>query len=155
MAQRAKAAVVMISTDLSEGSGFVINRQGHVITNAHVIAGASSVTVALQDGRQLQGQVVGRDDYLDLAYLELSGARGNFAYLNISGSATPRIGADVFAIGFPLGSGLGDDPTLTRGIVSAIRTDNTGARWIQTDASITRETAEVLFSTARAGSSAS
>ena len=136
MVQLVKRNVVRISTNTSEGSGFIINQQGDVITNAHVIAGASSILVIIQDGRELQAQVIGRDDFLDLAYLKLSGGRGLFTYLQTPASGLPGIGADVFALGFPLGTDLGNEPTLTRGIVSAIRTDATGANWIQTDASI-------------------
>ena len=94
------------------------------------------MTVRLLDGRSLRGTVIGRDDYLDLAYISLSGGRGNFRSIALGNSGSVSAGQDVLAVGFHLGGNLGDSPTVTRGIVSAMRTDATGARWIQTDAPI-------------------
>ena len=128
--------VRITAADGAEGSGFVINVNGDVITNSHVVGNSSTVTVRLQDGRSLMGTVIGRDDYLDLAYISLSGGRGNFRAITLGSSSRVSAGQDVLAVGFQLGSDLGDSPTVTRGIVSAMRTDATGAKWIQTDAPI-------------------
>ena len=134
MVQRVSPSLVQIETpDGGSGSGFVINAQGDVITNSHVVGGYSTVTVLLQDGRSLQGTVVGQDEYLDLAYIRLSGGRGNFRAITLGSSGRVSAGQDVLAVGFPLGS---DTPAVTRGIISAVHTDSTGAKWLQSDAPI-------------------
>ena len=71
-----------------------------------------------------------------MAYIRLSGGRGVFRAMLPGSSAQVSAGQDVLAVGFQLGSAFGDSPTVTRGIVSAVRTDATGAKWIQTDAPI-------------------
>ena len=79
---------------------------------------------------------MGQDEYLDLALIRLQGGRGGFPAITLGNSSRVSAGQDVLALGFQLGSDLGDSPTVTRGIVSAMRTDATGAVWIQTDAPI-------------------
>ena len=92
------------------------------------------MSVWLHDGRELQGRVVGRDEYLDLAYIELpAGQRLQSAVFGNTARVSP--GQDVLALGFPLDSSPGDSPTVTKGIVSSIRTLD-GAQWIQMDAPI-------------------
>ena len=125
-------SLVRIETaDGAKGSGFIINSQGDVITNAHVVEGVSSATVQLQNGRSHLGRVIGLDERLDLAYIRLPGGAGTFQAATLGSSAGVSAGQDVFAVGFPLGS---DTVSVTRGIVSAIHTSPTGNRWIQTDA---------------------
>jgi S1-C subfamily serine protease len=120
------------------GSGFVWDEKGHVVTNAHVVAGAAQAIVRLADGRTLTGTVVGRDAANDLAVLRLaSGARAP-APLPIGTSGDLKVGQNVFAIGNPFGL----DWTLTAGIVSALerelpnREGNAIRGLIQTDAAI-------------------
>jgi serine protease Do len=116
------------------GSGFLVDSIGHVATNAHVIAGATAVRVKLSDGRELPAKVRGSDERLDLAVLELEGAK-DLPFVSLGTSDAVRVGEYVVAIGNPFG--LGD--TVTMGIVSA-KGRELGAGpyddFIQTDASI-------------------
>jgi serine protease Do len=116
------------------GSGFLVDAQGHVVTNAHVVEGADQVKVKLSDDREFDAKVVGRDKRLDLAVLELKGAK-DLPAVSLGSSQDTRVGEYVVAIGNPFG--LGD--TVTMGIVSA-KSRAIGAGpyddFIQTDASI-------------------
>jgi serine protease Do len=116
------------------GSGFVVDGAGHVVTNAHVVEEADSVRVKLADGREFDAKVKGRDQRLDLAILELVGAR-DLPAASLGSSERLRVGEYVVAIGNPFGLGN----TVTMGIVSA-KSRSIGAGlyddFIQTDASI-------------------
>jgi serine protease Do len=117
------------------GSGFLIDAQGHVVTNAHVIDGASTVKVKLPDDREYRAKVVGKDDRLDVAVLSLESPPHDLPVASLGDSEALRVGEYVVAIGNPFG--LGD--TVTMGIVSAKgRTIGAGPYddFIQTDASI-------------------
>ncbi len=130
--RRVTPSLVQITSTVSAGSGFIVDSGKGVITNAHVVGNDSRVSVWLHDGRRLQGQVVGLDEYLDLAYIKLpDGQRLQSAILG--NSVRVSAGQDVLALGFPLDSAPGDSPTVTKGIASSIRTVD-GAKWIQTDA---------------------
>jgi S1-C subfamily serine protease len=134
-AAAALPGVVSVRAGAAGGSGFVIDGQGHVITNNHVVAGASTVSVVGGDGRRRAAEVVGRDPGSDIAVLRVPSAEGlrSLAFA----AAAPRVGEDVLAVGSPLGlSG-----TVTAGIVSALDRQvrlGEGVRRpaIQTDASI-------------------
>ena len=101
------------------GTGVIIDTEGHIITNDHVIrAGAgvaSTITVTLSDGRTAPATVVGADPATDLAVLKIDVTGLTPAELGDSSSLA--VGADVVAVGFALG--LEGDPTVTRGVVSA------------------------------------
>jgi serine protease Do len=116
------------------GSGFLVDGAGHVVTNAHVVAEADSVKVKLFDDREFEAKVKGRDARLDLAILELVGAR-DLPAVSLGSSERLRVGEYVVAIGNPFGLGN----TVTMGIVSA-KSRAIGAGpyddFIQTDASI-------------------
>ena len=117
------------------GSGFIIDPQGHVVTNAHVIDGADTVKVKLADDREYKAKVVGKDDRLDVAVLELQNAPHDLPAGALGVSDSLRVGEYVVAIGNPFGLGN----TVTMGIVSAKgRTIGAGPYddFIQTDASI-------------------
>ena len=118
------------------GSGFLVDAQGHVVTNAHVIDDADVVKVKLADDREYRAKVVGKDDRLDVAVLAAREcARAIFPSASLGSSEALRVGEYVVAIGNPFG--LGD--TVTMGIVSAKgRTIGAGPYddFIQTDASI-------------------
>jgi serine protease Do len=116
------------------GSGFIIDPQGHVVTNAHVIDGADQVKVKLADEREFDAKVKGKDTRLDIAILELQGAK-DLPVAALGSSQEMRIGDYVVAIGNPFG--LGD--TVTMGILSAKSRDLHAGPYddfLQTDASI-------------------
>jgi serine protease Do len=117
------------------GSGFLVDAQGHVVTNAHVIDGATTVKVKLSDDREFRAKVVGKDTRLDVAVLQLENPPHDLPLVSLGKSEALRVGEYVVAIGNPFG--LGD--TVTMGIVSAKgRTIGAGPYddFIQTDASI-------------------
>ncbi|MBW3564312.1 MAG: trypsin-like peptidase domain-containing protein [Acidobacteria bacterium] len=121
----------------SAGSGFIWSSDGTVVTNAHVIEGASAITVNLADGRSFEARVIGVDPDSDLAVLELDA--GDLPAAPIGTSSDLMIGETVVAIGNPFGlSG-----TVTTGVISATgrsvpsaEQDRTFTDFIQTDASI-------------------
>ncbi|WP_426954742.1 S1C family serine protease [Muricoccus radiodurans] len=120
------------------GSGFVWDGAGHVVTNHHVLAGASGATVRLADGRAFSAQLVGDSAEHDLAVLRIGVVTGRPAPLPIGTSADLRVGQRVFAIGNPFGL----DWTLTTGIISALNRELPAEQGpvmtglIQTDAAI-------------------
>jgi serine protease Do len=116
------------------GSGFIVDPIGHVVTNAHVVEGADTVKVRLADEREFEATVKGKDERLDLAVLELKGAK-DLPAASLGESGVLRVGEYVVAIGNPFGLGH----TVTMGIVSAKgRAIGAGPYddFIQTDASI-------------------
>jgi S1-C subfamily serine protease len=120
------------------GTGFVWNKQGHIVTNFHVIYGAHAIKVTLADRSEHQAKVVGVDPDHDLAVLQIQAADGALEPLTIGSSHDLRVGQKVLAIGNPFGL----DHTLTTGVVSALgRTikslsNRTIENVIQTDAAI-------------------
>jgi serine protease Do len=116
------------------GSGLIINRDGHILTNNHVVDEASSVQVKLSDGRELSAKVVGKDPKTDLALLKIEDG-GNLPVLPLGDSSALQVGEPVMAIGNPFGL----EQTVTTGIVSATGRLIGGGPYddfIQTDASI-------------------
>jgi Do/DeqQ family serine protease len=119
------------------GSGFIISDDGRILTNAHVVDGADTVTVTLKDGRSFQGKVLGRDTLTDVAVIKIQA--DNLPSVALGNSDQLQSGEWAIAIGNPLGL----DNTVTTGIISATgRTSNqVGApdkrvEFIQTDAAI-------------------
>jgi serine protease Do len=125
------------------GSGFIVTKDGYILTNNHVVANADRVTVTMLDNRRFVAKVVGRDPTTDVAVLKVEGS--NLPTVTLGDDRTTRIGQWVVAIGNPLGL----DFTVTAGIVSAKGrsrlalpgTDRPEARYaiqdfIQTDAAI-------------------
>jgi S1-C subfamily serine protease len=101
----------------SVGSGFIIDLEGLVLTNSHVAFGRQSLTVKLSDGSTLPARLIGADPILDIAILQIpKPKRGTLPTVRLGDSDRVRVGEDVLALGSPLGF----DQTLTRGIVSAI-----------------------------------
>jgi len=118
----------------SLGSGFMIDAEGHIVTNRHVVNGADEVTVTLQDGTEMKADVVGEDDRTDLAVLKVEPTKP-LPYLTFGDSDAVKPGDWVVAVGNPFGLG----GTVTAGIVSARgREINAGPYddFIQIDASI-------------------
>ena len=117
----------------SMGSGFVINSAGYIVTNNHVVDGATEITVKIDDGRELSGKVVGRDPRTDLALLKVEAT--GLPVIPLGDSSELQVGEPVMAIGNPFGL----ERTVTTGIVSATgRVIGQGPYddFIQTDASI-------------------
>jgi serine protease Do len=96
------------------GSGFIIDAQGHVVTNNHVVQNATDIEVTLADGRELKAKVVGTDPKTDLAVLQVESAQP-LPHLALGNSDATRIGDWVVAVGNPFGLG----GTVTAGILSA------------------------------------
>jgi len=123
------------------GSGVVVNKNGHILTNHHVIEGANKITVTVPDGREFTAEVVGYDYLSDLALLETT-TTTNLPEIQWGDSESLLIGEWVVAIGNPFGLSIGNaQPTVTAGIVSAtqraLTVDNRyHENLIQTDASI-------------------
>ncbi|MEB3244677.1 MAG: trypsin-like peptidase domain-containing protein [Vampirovibrionales bacterium] len=119
---------------IGNGSGFILDKSGHVLTNYHVVDNASDIQVTLNDGRKLPAKVVGRDKYSDLVVLKINAS--NLTPAVIGQSAKLRPGEWVLAVGSPLGF----DHTVTLGIISAISRQvpdlNANVEFIQTDAAI-------------------
>lgn len=141
VAARVQASVVSIevrsAASQGTGSGFVIDRRGHILTNAHVVEDDGQVTVVLADQRRVQARLVGTDRALDLAVLAIPAAQAP-APLTFSRFSDVRVGDPVIALGSPLGL----QGTVTSGIVSALNRqvrlgEGGGASTaVQTDASI-------------------
>jgi serine protease Do len=123
----------------SLGSGFIIDKDGYILTNNHVVAHASEVMITLYDKRQYRAKIIGTDEKMDLALLQIrdpkKGIPSDLKPVPLGDSEASRIGESVFAVGNPFGLGH----TVTVGIISAKhRTIGAGPfdNFIQTDASI-------------------
>ncbi|WP_299842916.1 trypsin-like peptidase domain-containing protein [uncultured Roseovarius sp.] len=117
------------------GSGFLISTDGLIVTNHHVIDNAETVLVKLQDGTELDAQVIGSDPLTDIALLDVEGE--DYATVAFGSSDAARVGEEVVAVGSPFGLG----GTVTSGIISAkSRNINSGPfdDFIQTDAAVNR-----------------
>ena len=125
------------------GSGFIVRRDGAIVTNAHVVAGASRISVALKDGKTYAARLIGIDEANDLAVLKIEAS--NLPVAPLGSSTNLLIGEWSIAIGNPYGFILANsEPSVTVGVVSGtgrnLATENEGAGvyvdMIQTDASI-------------------
>ena len=116
------------------GSGVIVNAEGYILTNNHVVEGADEITVVLNDGRRTQAKLVGTDPDTDLAVLKIK--LDQLPVMVMSNSDQLQVGDIVLAIGNPFGVGQ----TVTSGIVSALGRNqlgiNTFENFIQTDAAI-------------------
>jgi putative serine protease PepD len=139
VAERTLPSVVSVQAPDGQGSGFVFDREGRILTNAHVVESAGAggtVTVVLGDGQRREARVVGTDVDDDLAVLQVADPEG-LAPAQLGSSTGLRVGDQVLAIGSPLGLA----GTVTAGIISALdrpaRIGEGRTRpMIQTDASI-------------------
>src|ERR1044072_5660208 len=120
----------------SVGSGVIVDAGGLVMTNNHVIEGATEVKIALADKREFEAEIVLKDSRTDLAVLRVKDGRERFAAIDIGNSDELQVGDVVLAIGHPFGVGQ----TVTHGIVSALARTQVGITdyqfFIQTDAAI-------------------
>ncbi len=119
----------------SLGSGFIIDKDGYIITNNHVVEGAEEIKVKLIDGREFKAKVVGRDPKTDIALIKISSLFKDLPILLLGNSDNIRVGDWVLAVGNPFGL----EHTVTQGIISASgRALGSGAydNFLQTDAPI-------------------
>jgi Do/DeqQ family serine protease len=122
-----------------QGSGFIIDREGIVLTNAHVVSQADKVTVTLKDGRTFEGEVAGIDEVTDLAVVKINPRGENLPLAKLGDSSDIRVGDWAIAVGNPLGL----NNTVTLGIISTLSRSSAEAGipdkridFIQTDAAI-------------------
>jgi putative serine protease PepD len=142
--QRSSQAVVEITVagagagQQGQGSGFVYDTAGHIVTNQHVVNGAQNVSVRFADGKTYDASVVGTDPSTDLAVLKVDAPASVLKPLALADSSELEVGDDVVAIGSPFGL----EQTVTTGIVSALNRQITAPNnfaiddAIQTDAAI-------------------
>lgn len=120
----------------SSGSGVIINDEGYIVTNYHVIEGAQKVTVILNTGKECETKTIGYDARSDLAVIKIN--EPNLTYATFGDSSQTVVGERAVAIGNPLGTELMG--TVTQGIISAVNrsvtVDNMTLTVIQTDAAI-------------------
>lgn len=122
----------------AQGSGFIIDSSGLAVTNAHVVDKASSVTITLEDGTQVDAEVLGSDRSTDVALLKFSPEGKKLKTISLGDSSAVEVGDTVFAIGNPFGF----DRSMTEGIVSALGRQITAPSGfairnvIQTDAAV-------------------
>ena len=139
---QASKAIVEISANggssRAQGSGFVFDGNGHVVTNQHVVAGASSISVSFWNGVELDAELVGTDPSTDLAVIVVTAPAGLLSPLRLADSSAVDVGDPVLALGSPFGL----EGTITSGIVSALHREMTAPNnftitdTIQTDAAI-------------------
>jgi S1-C subfamily serine protease len=141
VADRVRPAIVQLKVERGRsgsGSGVLFRSDGHLLTNAHVVDGATSVVVVLASGREMPAQVVGSDSNSDTAVVKIDG--GPFPVAELGTTADLKVGQEAIAIGSPLG--LSGGPSVTVGVVSALhrsvrtRTGQSLIDMVQTDAPI-------------------
>lgn len=128
----ARSAVVRIETDLGSGSGFIIDSDGLIMTNNHVIVDAEEITVYLDDGASYDGIVKNREMIGDLAIVEIDATK--LPVLRLGDAGQLSLGQQVLVLGYPLGS---ENVSPTSGIVSSVEFDSgRGITWVKTDSAV-------------------
>lgn len=126
------------------GSGVIIDKEGYILTNEHVVHGADRILVTLPDGREFEGKVTGSDEYSDLAVIKIE-PKGELPFAKLGNSDSVQIGYWAIAIGNPFAFAVkSPEPTVTVGVISALhrslpRTDKRTREYsdlMQTDAAI-------------------
>ena len=121
----------------SVGSGFIVDAKGYLVTNEHVVKGATRIIVRMQDGTEYRGEIVGTDAETDLAVVKIK-ADKEFPFVAFGDSNQAAVGDWVLAIGSPFGL----EQTVTAGIISKKERQTASGsqfqRFIQTDAAINR-----------------
>ena len=136
----AMSAFFVEAPDQGSGSGSVLDDDGHILTNYHVIEGAGSIRVLLHDGESYDARVVGRDPATDIAILRIDAPADVLRPVTYGDSSRLRVGQKIFAIGNPFGL----ERTLTVGIISSLnrtlpsRSRRTMKSIIQIDAALNR-----------------
>jgi len=130
---------VTLTNGAALGSGVIVNSQGYIVTNNHVVSGALTIQVILSDGTKEPAQLAGADAAYDLAVLKIAVPKGGLSVATLGDSTQLKVGQEVLVIGNPLGI----TQTVTNGIVSALKrsvSEGQGAptiqNAIQTDAPI-------------------
>ncbi|GAC1566216.1 MAG: hypothetical protein NVS4B1_37220 [Ktedonobacteraceae bacterium] len=117
---RVRPAIVLVTVTTANGtalgSGEIVNKQGYIVTNNHVVNGATSIQVTLSDGTRTTAQLTGTDAADDLAVIKITPPTANLAVITIGDSSQIKVGQEVLAIGNP----LGNTQTVTNGIISAL-----------------------------------
>lgn len=123
--------VVTIKTDVSQGTGFLITDDGYVVTNSHVLSGASFASVYTYDDEMYSAKLIGYNTLMDIVLLKIG---GSFSSLTFGDSDKVKVGEKVLAIGNPLGLSF----TATEGIISAMHREgiNELPFYFQTDVSL-------------------
>jgi 2-alkenal reductase len=134
--ERVNPAVVHINIGIGQGSGFVYDQAGHIVTNNHVVEGAQQIVVTFADGRSTPATIIGTDPASDLAVLQVDLA-ATLAAVDLADSDALKVGQMVVAIGSPFGL----ESTMTMGIISALNRSFPEGTFqvpdiIQTDAAI-------------------
>jgi S1-C subfamily serine protease len=134
--EKCLSSVVVIETVNATGSGFIINPQGFIITNYHVISGQENIKVRLSDGTRVEADIISLVKFKDLALIKIN--HPNIVAITLGNPSTIRVGDPVYALGAPVGL----QQTVTKGIVSALRplpapyNALEKMQYIQTDAAI-------------------
>jgi len=114
--ERVSPAVVYIQTDLGSGSGFVIDKDGHIVTNYHVISGANRIEIVFTNKTRVEAREIGHDEDADIAVLKVDVPADQLTVVELGDSSTVKVGQRVIAIGNPFGL----QNTMTAGIVSGL-----------------------------------
>lgn len=128
---KVKPATVYIETTEGSGSGMIIDAEGYILTNAHVVAGVSTAKVKLADGQLYSAEVKGRDEIIDVAILKISG--DNFPFVTFGNSDEIAQGNNVYTLGFPFG--LEGDVSFKEGTISR-RISDGDTTYLETSAEI-------------------
>ena len=134
MVEAIKLSLAYIETPDGGGRGFIVDEDGLLVTNAHVVSDSLTVNVVFEDGNEYNGNVLGVDERADLAIVKLRADR-KFSVLELGNSDHVDVGDEVIALGLPLSFELGSSLTVTRGIISAKRAVE-GVERFQTDAAL-------------------
>lgn len=120
IAERVRPSIAQLKTESGDrpgtGSGVIFRSDGHVLTNAHVVEGSSSITLVLANGHELAAELVGSDPETDIAVVKVGG--GPYQVATLGSALDLRVGQTAIAIGSPLG--LSGGPSVTVGVVSAL-----------------------------------
>ena len=130
MIDRTRKAVVRVTAGDSRGSGFVVDSNGYILTNAHVVYGEQAAAVIFENGLRIMADIIGLDPSADVALLKIP-PNPDLVVLPLATRISE--GEDVLALGYPLN--YLDSITITKGIVSALRTID-GIDYVQTDAAV-------------------
>ena len=133
--ERVSPAVVSITNSKGLGSGFVIDSEGYIVTNNHVMSGLNEAEIRFSDGTKYKGRLIGRDEATDIALLKIDAPK-SFPSLRFYDDQKMRVGDLVLAVGNPFGL----NGTVTAGILSARGRDEIGSGqytdYLQLDAAI-------------------